>query len=237
MGTSEHDARIVLACDTSTQLGSVALLESGAITGEVLFQGTSRDHHSDRVLVLIEDLLRRRALAPHDVTLFVTSLGPGAFTGVRTALATMKGLAWALKRPLAGVCSLFALAWPLFGRGLAVLAALDARKGEVYAALYGPDGATLIEPVVGTAEEVGRIAAQCCPGRFVGVGDGVLAYRARLEEALGGRLSLAEGPLHAIRASVLAYLGTRLDPIPVDQAEPSYLRRPEAEKRFEPDGA
>lgn len=225
---------VVLACDTSTRLGSVALVESGVVTGEVLFHGASRDHHSERVLEEIARLLDRRGLKARDVHLFVTSLGPGAFTGVRTALATMKGLAWALGRPLAGVCSLLALAWPLFGRGAPVLAALDARKGEVYAALYGPDGTPLLEPRVGGAEDVAHTAAPLCPTEVFGVGEGVLACRERLGVALGGRLVVAEGPFHAIRASVLAHLGGRSEPIPAEQAEPLYLRRPEAEVRLEP---
>ncbi len=231
MGVQPMDPRIVLACDTSTRLGSVALAESGVVTGEVVFHGTTRDHHSRRVLEEVARLLDRRGRSVRDVGLFVASIGPGAFTGVRTTLATMKGLAWALGRPLAGVCSLHALAWPLFGRGVPVLAALDARKGELYAALYGPDGTSLLEPRVGSAEAVALEASPLCPGEVLGVGEGVLAYRERIQAALGGRFVPAEGPFHAIRASVLAHLGLRADPIPVDRAEPLYLRRPEAEVR------
>ncbi len=219
----------MLACDTSTRLGSVALVESGWVTAEVVFEGTTRDHHSRRVLEEVARLLDRRGLAARDVSLFVASLGPGAFTGVRTALATMKGLAWATGRPLAGVCSLLALAWPLFGRGLPVLAALDARRGEVYAALYGPDGSCLLEPRVGPAEAVARACLD--QGEVLGVGEGVLVCRERFEAVLGARLPVAEAPFHAIRASVLAHLGARSSPIPVAEAEPLYLRRPEAEVR------
>ncbi len=231
MTVHPEDPRVVLACDTSTRLGSVAVVESGVVTGEVVFHGTTRDHHSRRVLEEVARLLDRRGLSVRDVGLFVASLGPGSFTGVRTTLATLKGLAWALGRPLAGVCSLHALAWPLFGRGVPVLAALDARKGELYAALYGPDGTSLLEPCVGFAEDVAKAASPLCPGEVLGVGEGVLAHRERIEAVLGRRFVTAEGPFHAIRASVLAHLGMRSDPIPVDRVEPLYLRRPEAEVR------
>lgn len=244
MTVHPEDPRVVLACDTSTRVGSVALVESGVVTGESLFhlsahppthfgrQGTTRDHHSRRVLEEVARLLDWRGLSVRDVGLFVASLGPGSFTGVRTTIATLKGLAWAVGRPLAGVCSLRALAWPLFGRGAPVLAALDARKGEVYAALYGPDGSSLLEPRAGSAEAVAEAASPLCRGEVLGVGEGVLAVRERIDAALGGRLVLAEGPFHAIRASVLAHLGMTSEPIPVDRVEPLYLRRPEAEVRL-----
>lgn len=243
MTVHPEDPRVVLACDTSTRLGSVALLESGVVTGEVVFhlmthpptpsggRGTTRDHHSRRVLEEVARLLERRRLSVRDIGLFVASLGPGSFTGVRTTLATLKGLAWAVGRPLAGVCSLRALAWPLFGRGVPVLAALDARRGEVYAALYGPDGSSLLEPRPGSAEAVAEAASPLCRGEVLGVGEGVVACRERFEAALGGRFVPAEGPFHVVRASVLAHLGMRSEPIPVDRVEPLYLRRPEAEAR------
>ncbi len=230
MSVQPDEPRVVLACDTSTRLGSVALVESGVVTGEVAFHGTARDHHSSRLLEEVARLLGRRGLRLRDVDLFVASLGPGAFTGVRTTLATMKGLAWATGRPLAGVCSLRALAWPLLGRGVPVLAALDARKGEVYAALYAPDGATLLEPRACPAESLAEAATPLCPERVIGVGEGVLAYRERLERRMA-RFEVAEGPFHVIRASVLAHLGARTVRVPVDLAEPLYLRRPEAEAR------
>lgn len=225
----EHhgEPSIVLACDTSTRIGSVALLEYGNVTAEVVFFGTGRDFHSERLLEEIARIFERRGLAPKAVSLFVASLGPGSFTGVRTTLATMKGLAYATGRPLVGVPSLYALAWPLLHRGQPVLAALDARKGELYAALYDAEGGAILEPMAISAKPLNDLLRSQGFTQVLGVGEGVLAYREELD-----CVHAAASPFHVIRASVLAFLGMREKPIPVDQAEPLYVRRPEAEIRL-----
>ena len=223
--------RIVLACDTSTRVGSIAILEQEQLMDEVSFGLENREHHSRRLLKEIEALLIRRGLAPRDLDLLVVSLGPGSFTGVRTALSTMKGLAWALHVPLAGVCGLEALASPLLDRRIPVLAALDARKNEVYAAAYAPDGSVVLAPRVSNPEAVAEALAETADGTILGVGEGVVVYRDRFQEVLRDRLVLAEPSLHAIRASVVARLGLRTPPTAPDLIEPMYLRRPEAEVR------
>ena len=231
--TANHGHPIVLACDTSTRVASVALVEGGVMTAETTL--LSADSHSERLLQDVSDLLARRGLAAADLDVLVTSLGPGSFTGVRIALSAMKGLAYALGRPLVGVCGLDALARPLTGRGAAVLTALDARKGEVYAALHASDGTRLMAPCVSDPDRFASDMAAAAPGcPVIGAGEGVLAYRGRFEAALGGRLKVADAHEHAIRASVIATLGLeQVAPGPgVDALEPLYLRRSEAEVKL-----
>ncbi len=226
--------RRVLACDTSTRVATIALLEDGGVTAEWTF--LSPEPRSGHLQADIDRMLTGRGLKASDLDLLVTSLGPGSFTGVRVAIATMKGLAFATGRPLVGVCSLDALAAPLLGRGMPVLAAFDARRHEVYGALYGADGATLLAPATWDAA---RLAAAICDavpaGDVLGVGEGVHAYRAALHDGLGGRLRLAAPWEHVVRASVIAALGAaRAADIPLlDDLEPLYLRRSEAELKRE----
>ncbi len=221
---------VVLGCDTSTTVGTVALVEGDRVTAELVLQtpgSTSR-----RLATDMRDILSARGLQPSDLDLLVASVGPGSFTGVRITLAAMKGLAFALGRPLVCVPSLDALARPLLGRGAVVLAALDARRSELYAAAFAPDGAPLLEATAIAPRAAAEALRDACLGLpIVGVGEGVLAYRDALAGALGDRLQIAAAPDHAIRASVLIQVALErgLPPTPAADAEPLYLRRSEAE--------
>lgn len=219
---------VVLACDTSTRVGSIALMEGEGLTAESVILAPAKANHSRRLVADIDELLARRELTPSSIDLLVTSLGPGSFTGVRIALATLKGLAYALDRPLVGVCSLDALAHPLLSRQGCVLAALDARRKEVYAALYSPEGETLLESAAWNPARLAGEVASRCPGPVIGAGEGIVAYRDVFAEGLGDRLVEAE-PYHGvIRASVMAHLG---QVHPRAGLEPLYCRRSEAEEK------
>jgi tRNA threonylcarbamoyladenosine biosynthesis protein TsaB len=223
----------VLACDTSTKVGSIALLEGGVITARTMV--LSDGSHSRRILEDVSRMLGERGLAPADIDVLVSSVGPGSFTGVRITLAAFKGLAAALDRPLVGVSSLDALALPLCGRGAAVIAALDARKGEVYGALFADDGRRLIEPCTMAPEAFARAAALAVPGGpLLGAGEGVAAWRSAFESVLGDRLRPVAAWENDVRACVLAVLGAARAATPDDRAalEPTYLRRSEAEVKL-----
>lgn len=222
---------VALACDTSTTVGTVALVEGDRVTAELTLQTPGST--SKRLLADVRDLLAARGLAPADLDLLVTSVGPGSFTGVRITLAALKGLAFALGKPLHAVTSLRALARPALGRGQVVLAALDARRAEVYAAAWGPDGAELLAPCAADPRAVAVALRGVLPDglQVRGVGEGVLAYRDALAAELGDRLVVGDAPEHGIRASVLVQVALEDGRDPVDPAvvEPLYLRRSEAE--------
>lgn len=126
---------LILALDTTTATGSVALLEEAKLLGEInTFSGTS---HSVRLLRSVEELLRLHARSIKDIEAFAVAVGPGSFTGIRIGLSTIKALALASGRPVAPVSTLEALAFKL--RDLParlVCPLLDAKKGEIFAALF-----------------------------------------------------------------------------------------------------
>jgi len=222
----------VLACDTSSGCSSIAVLEGGLPTAELtLLIGVG---HSRDLLRDIRDLLARRKLVLADVDLLVTSLGPGSFTGVRIAMASLKGLAMALGRRLVGVSVLDALAEPLLGQGAAILTAMDARKGEVYAALHSSSGEVLLAPRAQAPAALASKVAEVWPqGAILGAGEGVLAYQDDFLTAFGERLRVATGESHRVRAAVLARLGMAVpEPGPsLADIEPLYLRLSEAETK------
>ena len=127
-----------LALDTSTLAASLALVDGPDVLAESNMPPTRT--HSRILLPEIQRLLARVGLVIHDLDFIAVGLGPGSFTGLRIGLSAAKGLAWAAKKPLVGVPTLDALV-----RGLApedVIQAcplIDARKGQVYSALYRPD--------------------------------------------------------------------------------------------------
>ena len=131
---------LTLAVDTTAEFGSIALLNGPEILDEVLLHAP--DGFSGILFDRIEKLLARHELAVRDMDLFAGASGPGSFTGVRIGLAAMKGLGEVLGKPVAAVSNLEALA--AFGEGELRATVIDARRGEVYAALFDREGKAII---------------------------------------------------------------------------------------------
>jgi len=135
---------LTLAIDTTAEFGSLALAENGAILEEQLIH--SPDGFGHVLFDRIAALLANHGKTVHDVDLFAAAAGPGSFTGVRVGLTAAKGLAAALGKPAAAVSNLQALA--LLGDGPRRAAILDARRGEIFAALFDAAAAPLSPEVV-----------------------------------------------------------------------------------------
>jgi tRNA threonylcarbamoyladenosine biosynthesis protein TsaB len=131
----------VLAVDTSTMAGGVALLEDERVIGESLLD--VRTTHSERLMLAVERVLGDARWAPESLDGLAVAIGPGSFTGLRIGLAAVKGLALALGRPIAAVPTLDAMAAGLPWASRPVCPVLEARKDEVFACLYRWDGAAM----------------------------------------------------------------------------------------------
>jgi tRNA threonylcarbamoyladenosine biosynthesis protein TsaB len=224
----------LLAVDTSTLTGAVGLLDGGRAVAESRVNVAVT--HGERLLAAIDALLRAARWRLGDVEGFAVALGPGSFTGLRIGITTVKSLAFATGRPVVGVPTLDALAWMLPFCAFPVCPMLDARKGEVYAALYRTqDGrletlaaARAIAPAA-LAEELARDVAT----PIVFLGDGVATCVPALAAALGPRARLAPGSLRVSSGLAVAELGAEAlgrgemaDPAAL---VPIYLRPSEAE--------
>jgi len=128
----------VLAVETSTLSGGVALLDGERVVGEYTLD--VRITHSERLMAAIDRLLSDAGWTARDLHGIAVTVGPGSFTGLRVGLSTVKGLALALTIPVAAVPTLDAMAAMLPFAALPVCPVLDARKREVYASLYRWDG-------------------------------------------------------------------------------------------------
>jgi tRNA threonylcarbamoyladenosine biosynthesis protein TsaB len=124
----------VLALDTSTLAGAVALVEGDRTVGEYMLD--VRVTHSERLLAAIDRLLADAGWTPNDLEALAVAAGPGSFTGLRIGLSAAKGLALGLSLPIAAVPTLDAMAAGLPFAALPVCPVLDARRGEVYCSLY-----------------------------------------------------------------------------------------------------
>lgn len=130
---------LTLAVDTTTPSGSAALLDDGRVLAEAGVE--VRVDHSARLLAAIDYLLAACRLDIKQVEGFSLAAGPGSFTGIRVGLSTVKAFAFASNKPVAAVSSLAALALKLPQPRVRLLCPMmDAKKGEVYAALYEGDG-------------------------------------------------------------------------------------------------
>ena len=191
---------------------------------------------------LIDVLLRESCLEREQLEAVAVAAGPGSFTGIRIGVATARGLAQGLSIPAVAVSTLEALAEGVSVPGALICPLLDARRNQVYTALYRrelyPGGGLelLIPPVaVGLARFVERLKLYREPVTFTG--EGLNTFAGYLSEALGEMASLPSAPLRLCRAGLVALCGRRLlkgRPEPTyEELLPMYLRRPEAERRLE----
>ena len=125
---------LTLAFKSSAKAASVALCEDGRLISQVI--QCSGLTHSRTLLPMAEDLLKNAEMEMKQIDSFAVAQGPGSFTGIRIGIATVKGLAWAADKPCIGVSTLAAMAWNGVAAGGLICAVMDARRSEVYNALF-----------------------------------------------------------------------------------------------------
>lgn len=131
----------ILSLDTSATVASVAIAEDRTPLAEYTLN--AKNTHSETLLPMIESALKALSLKPCDIDLFALSAGPGSFTGVRIGAATVKGLAFASNKPCIEVSTLEALAQNLVIKEGLICPVMNARRSQVYTALFRSDGKTL----------------------------------------------------------------------------------------------
>jgi len=221
----------LLTLDTSGRAGSIALSDGETLLGEHFCNGPGT--HSEWLLSAIAELSRTLGLPLSRLDAIAVVVGPGSFTGLRVGVATAKGLALALDRPLLGVSSLQALAAGVGVTQRPVCALLDARKQEVYACLYQLDGSGVPEPLGDERVLPPEQLLASLPGDVLLVGDGALRYRDLLAGGLGPDIRFAPSPCQYPRAGQAAGLALRQfrcgEAVTAERLGARYLRPSEAE--------
>ena len=211
--------------------GSTAL----ANRDEILVEATAREGvtHSKTLIPTINGLLDKAGISIRNVDLIAIDVGPGSFTGLRIGLSVAKGLAFAAEKPLVGVTSLDIMARGMPPTSRMICPLIDARKNEVYAALYkyNADGELerLSEPAVLKPE----ILAAQVEEETVFLGDGVRVWGQILSDRLGPLFERAPEDFDFPKASIAARLGQELYECGAESNPamilPAYIRPSDAE--------
>ena len=227
---------LVLALDTTTRQGSVALARDGALVA--VYAGDAGTTHGERLPGDALQALTAHSLRVSDVDVFAVASGPGSFTGLRIGIATMQGLALANGKPLVGISALDALnalVRSLSPQPLAlspsdeVCTWMDAQRSQVFSAVYA-NGVATESPVVEKPADI--LARWRRDGRLprVFAGDGALAYRELIHRAEPQAQIIDPLPplAPAIATLAEAYVQQRVPALP-DEIRPLYIRRSDAE--------
>ena len=224
---------LILAFETSAKAASAALLEDGRLLGES-YQNTGLTH-SQTLLVMAEDLLAQCGKTVAQVTAVAVAAGPGSFTGVRIGVAAAKGFAWGRELPCYGVSTLEAMALSLGAWQGYVCPCMDARRSQVYNALFSVSQGTLERLREDRAIALSDLTEElkALDGPIFLVGDGsTLTYR-----TLSGEIpNLVLPPEHRMhqRADGVALLAAQKiaagEPGDANALTPNYLRLSQAER-------
>lgn len=233
---SSGGGEVILGFDTATPETTVAVVHRG----EALFEaaaGPGPDGRpvAGRMLLGMIDEAVAEAGGWERIATIAVGRGPGSFTGLRIAISTARAISQARRIPVAGVDSTAALAAGLRERaaqGRAVIGVVDARRGEVFAAVDGGAGAG--EPVVCAPGELENALGERLGGALAG-GDGAVRFRAEIE-AIGCEVPADEDPANRLSARQVCLLAAKMEPGRIHfpaGVTPKYMRRPDAERWLE----
>ena len=223
----------ILAFETSAKAGSVALMRDGVLLGES-YQNTGLTH-SQTLMVMAQELLTGCGLGVKDVEAVAVAAGPGSFTGVRIGVAAAKGFAWGGELPCYGVSTLEAMARNLGVWQGIVVCAMDARRSQVYNALFRAEAGKLSRICQDRAISLEELAAELknYAEPFFLVGDGARLCYNTLSENLSGLILPPEHRQHQRAAGVALAAMEQIaagEPGDGNALEPNYLRLSQAER-------
>ena len=223
----------ILAFETSAKAASVALLEGGNLLAES-YQNAGLTH-SRTILVMAEHLLQSCELTPQDVEAVAVAMGPGSFTGLRIGVSALKGLAWAADKPCCGVSTLEAMAQNLRHMDGLIVCSMDARRSQVYNAVFAAEGGQLTRLTPDRAIALSQLAEelQGDPRPKLVVGDGAALCSGFLSEAgIPCRMAPAQLVMqNAVGVALAAEeMATRGETVSARDLVPVYLRLSQAER-------
>ncbi len=224
---------LVLALDASHMTGSVAVTRGSDPLHEIIFDAS--DTHSATLMPAVDRCLAAAGAAIRDIDLFVTVIGPGSFTGLRIGLATVKGFAAVAGRPVAAVGSLELIAAAAGAGSAFAVPLIDARRGEVYAAMYDISGDLPVEVHPPFASVPGSLASRVTgagsTGSLLVCGSGLNSYRDELEASFPAGTLFGAPDWSSPSAGQAATLALEREAVPYERLsalEPLYVRPPDA---------
>ncbi len=225
--------KLKILCLSTAEPGcSLAIIDGKSLICEEFWE--TRLTHSKRLVKMIEHMLEKRAcMEISDIDAFVAARGPGSFTGLRIGISVIKGLAFAMGKPAAGISSLDGIAFRFAHSSIPVCVMMDARRNEVYCALYQFDHGQLVsksqERVVCPEDAIGMTS-----GATLFAGSGSKVFKDIIERKADNP-GLAHDFMDSISAAALVqsiYLKENFLDKPKNILTPSYLRQSDAQLQF-----
>lgn len=228
----------ILAIDTSGAVASVAVWEDGMIRAE--FSMNFKKTHSQTILPMLEEVKEKIELDMTSLDAIAVAAGPGSFTGLRIGSATVKGLGFALNKPIVPVPTVDGLAYNLYGTDKVVCPLMDARRNQTYTGLYEyvkngtkydinvikPQCAVMIEEILNACNALGR--------EVVFLGDGVPVFQDAIAKQLTVPYTFAPAHMNLQRAAAVADLAAIYfaegKTQTAQEHAPEYLRLSQAER-------
>lgn len=189
----------ILAFETSAKAASVALLQDGILVGEY-FQNSGQTH-SRTLMKMAQDLLQNCDRSVRQLDVVACAVGPGSFTGIRIGVAAAKGLCWGAQLPLCGVSTLEGMAWNVSQMEGLVCPVMDARRQQVYQALF--------------AVQNGQVS-RLCPDQAISL------------ESLKEQLSKQDGPIYLVGDGAALCWQTLQEELPALRLLPEHVRQQRA---------
>jgi tRNA threonylcarbamoyladenosine biosynthesis protein TsaB len=222
---------LLLAFETSAKAASVALFEGNTLLAEQ-YQNTGLTH-SQTLLVMAEDLLKQCGKTAQDVQAVAVANGPGSFTGVRIGVCAAKGFAHAVNKPCVAIHALEALAMNFYGFDGLVCPILDARRSQVYCALFDASNGFPKRVMEDDAVALDVLLERLPEGRKIAfLGDGLGVHAKKIVEKLGDHALIAPANLRDLRPDAVCALAEQKQDewVTAHELRPVYLRAPQAER-------
>lgn len=221
----------ILALESSAKAASCAVLSDGELLASA-WQATGLTH-SRTLLPMVEDMLNNSELSVQEIDAVAVAAGPGSFTGLRIGIAAVKGLAWAAEKPCIPVSTLEAMAWPLAHLEGNIICAMDARRQQIYNAVFLAEGGELTrlreDRAVSLEEAAADVGEMDGPMTIVGDGAG-LCFDFLTARGVECRLA----PVHLRQQSAvgvaMAAWRRRGENLSAQELTPVYLRLSQAER-------
>ena len=227
----------ILALDTSSVVATVAVLEDEKLVGEYTLN--HKLTHSQKLIPMIEELMKNCEIKPKDIDIFAVSLGPGSFTGLRIGAATIKAMAQALGKPVVGIPTLEALANNIQYSGELICPIIDAQKNLVYSAVYSWGQSECVEENQQEVYEIEGLIKhlQGLSRKIIFVGDAVDKYRDDITSGLGDYAIIPPMAMRMPKAASVALLALKKAKAGeikgAGDLVPIYMRKSQAENQYE----
>ena len=227
----------ILGVDSSGMVASVALVDEDILVAE--YSVNYKKTHSQTLLPMLDEIVQMTEFDLNELDGIAVASGPGSFTGLRIGSATVKGLGYALDKPVLSVPTCYALAYNLWGTDNIVCPIMDARRNQVYTGIFKFEDTKLQVLMDQEAMDINDLLAKLkeYDKNVIFLGDGVPVYKEVIEQCNDISFSFAPAHLNRQRAAAVAALGMVYAKegnfIDADEFKPIYLRKSQAERERE----